>query len=62
MLPKLEGLGLSTRLRAKGSQVAVLLLTAKETVEDRVRGLDLGADDCSREPIARASAAGHLGR
>ncbi len=54
MLPKLDGLGLLKRLRAKGSQVAVLLLTARDTVEDRVRGLDLGADDYLVKPFAFA--------
>ncbi len=54
MLPKLDGLTLLQRLRAKGERVAVLLLTAKDTVEDRVRGLDLGADDYLVKPFAFA--------
>lgn len=54
MLPKLDGLGLLKRLRTQGSQVAVLLLTARDTVDDRVRGLDLGADDYLVKPFAFA--------
>ncbi|MGE0396352.1 MAG: response regulator transcription factor [Kofleriaceae bacterium] len=54
MLPRLDGLTLLKRLRAKGDKVAVLLLTAKDTVEDRVRGLDLGADDYLVKPFAFA--------
>ncbi len=54
MLPKLDGLAVLTKLRAKGSKVAVLLLTAKDTIEDRVRGLDLGADDYLVKPFAFA--------
>jgi DNA-binding response OmpR family regulator len=54
MLPKLDGLTLLRRLRANGSRVAVLLLTAKDTVEDRVSGLDLGADDYLVKPFAFA--------
>jgi DNA-binding response OmpR family regulator len=54
MLPKLDGLALLKRLRAKGSRLAVLLLTAKDTVADRVTGLDLGADDYLVKPFAFA--------
>ena len=54
MLPKLDGLTLLQRLRAKGERVAVLLLTAKDTVDDRIRGLDLGADDYLVKPFAFA--------
>ena len=52
MLPKLDGLEVLRRLRKQGSKVAVLLLTAKDTVEDRVNGLDLGADDYLVKPFA----------
>lgn len=45
MLPKLDGLELLRKLRATGSRSAVLLLTARDAVDDRVKGLDLGADD-----------------
>ncbi len=54
MLPKLDGLALMTKLRAAGNKVAILLLTAKDTIEDRVRGLDLGADDYLVKPFAFA--------
>src|SRR5215471_9142314 len=45
LLPKLDGLDVLRMLRDRGLKVPVLLLTAKDTVEDRVRGLDVGADD-----------------
>ncbi len=54
MLPKLDGLEVLRRLRAKGIGHPVLLLTAKDTVEDRVKGLDLGADDYLVKPFAFA--------
>jgi two-component system OmpR family response regulator len=54
MLPKLDGLEVLRRLRAAGSKVPVLLLTAKDTIEDRVAGLDLGADDYLVKPFAFA--------
>ena len=52
MLPKLDGLALLQRLRKQGKQTHVLLLTAKDTVPDRVRGLELGADDYLVKPFA----------
>jgi DNA-binding response OmpR family regulator len=52
MLPKLDGLALLQRLRQQGKQTHVLLLTAKDTVPDRVRGLELGADDYLVKPFA----------
>jgi len=54
MLPKLDGLEVLRRLRKGGSKHAVLLLTAKDTVADRVAGLDLGADDYLVKPFAFA--------
>ncbi len=45
MLPKLDGISFCRRLRAKGLQVPVLLLTARGTSEDKIAGLDAGADD-----------------
>ncbi len=45
MLPKLDGLALLRKIRDKGVQTPVLMLTARDTLEDRVRGLDFGADD-----------------
>jgi len=51
-LPKLDGLSLLQKLRQKGKNTHVLLLTAKDTVEDRVRGLQRGADDYLVKPFA----------
>lgn len=52
VLPKLDGLSVLKQLRQSGDQTPVLLLTAKDTVADRVRGLDLGADDYLIKPFA----------
>ena len=52
MLPKLDGLALLRQLRQQGKSTHVLLLTAKDTVADRVRGLELGADDYLVKPFA----------
>lgn len=53
-LPKLPGLEVLRRLRARNSRLPVLILTAAESIEDRVRGLDLGADDYMAKPFALA--------
>ena len=50
-LPKLDGLAVLRRLRDRRSQVPVLILTARDTLEDRVEGLDLGADDYMTKPF-----------
>ena len=52
MLPGMDGLSILKRLRSRGSQVHVLILTARDTVEDRVRGLQMGADDYLVKPFA----------
>jgi len=52
MLPKLDGLSLLKRLRTKGRKTHVLLLTARDTVPDRVLGLNSGADDYLVKPFA----------
>ena len=52
MLPKLDGLTILKRLRQEGSQTPILLLTAKDTVDDRVEGLNRGADDYLVKPFA----------
>jgi DNA-binding response OmpR family regulator len=52
MLPGLDGLTILRRLRQKGNNAPVLILTAKDTVDDRVRGLGLGADDYLIKPFA----------
>ncbi|QCP54558.1 response regulator [Trinickia violacea] len=50
-LPKLDGLEVLRRLRQRRNPVPVLILTAHDAVEDRVRGLDLGADDYLGKPV-----------
>ncbi len=52
MLPGLDGLTVLQRLRAQGRSTHVLILTARDTVPDRVRGLDVGADDYLVKPFA----------
>jgi DNA-binding response OmpR family regulator len=52
MLPGMDGLALLEKLRSEGRQTHVLILTAKDTVADRVKGLDLGADDYLVKPFA----------
>lgn len=54
MLPRLSGLDLCQRLRAGNVQVPVLVLTARSEEPDRVRGLDLGADDYVTKPFSVA--------
>lgn len=51
-LPKLNGLDVLRRLRGRKSKLPVLVLTAYDSVEDRVRGLDAGADDYLVKPFA----------
>jgi DNA-binding response OmpR family regulator len=52
MLPELDGLSLLRELRAQRRKTPVLLLTARDTVENRVQGLDSGADDYLVKPFA----------
>ena len=52
MLPRLSGLRVLEQLRVEGCRTPVLLLTAKAEVEDRIQGLDLGADDYLPKPFA----------
>ena len=51
MMPKMDGLEVLSRLREMGCRTPILLLTAKGAVEDRVAGLDLGADDYLPKPF-----------
>jgi DNA-binding response OmpR family regulator len=53
-LPGLDGLEVLRRLRARRNPVPVLIVTARDAVEDRVRGLDVGADDYLTKPFALA--------
>ncbi|MFJ4874526.1 response regulator transcription factor [Streptomyces sp. NPDC088745] len=52
MMPVLDGLGVCRRLRAAGDRTPVLVLTALDSVSDRVDGLDAGADDYLVKPFA----------
>jgi len=52
MLPGMNGLDILKKIRAKGLKTHVLILTAKDTVEDRVAGLNFGADDYLIKPFA----------
>ena len=54
MMHKLDGLSVLRMLRERGSQIPVLLLTAKSEVEDKVTGLDSGANDYLTKPFATA--------
>jgi two-component system OmpR family response regulator len=67
-LPDVSGLEVARRLRDRGSQVPILMLTARDSVSDRVAGLDSGADDYLVKPFAieelaaRVRALGRRGR
>ena len=52
MLPGMDGLSILKKLRAEGRQSHVLILTAKDTVDDRITGLESGADDYLVKPFA----------
>ena len=51
-LPDIPGTDVARRLRATGSQLPILMLTARDSIEDRVNGLDAGADDYLVKPFA----------
>jgi two-component system response regulator MprA len=51
-MPGLDGLAVARRIRSKGLALPVLLLTARDSVSDRVKGLDAGADDYLVKPFA----------
>jgi len=52
MLPKIDGLTILKKMRDKKSQAHVLILTARDSIEDRIQGLNLGADDYLVKPFA----------
>jgi len=52
MMPKMNGLEVLEKLREKGIHTPILLLTAKTEIEDRIHGLDMGADDYLSKPFA----------
>jgi len=54
MLPKLDGLALIDRMRARGIRTSVLILSARRSVDDRVKGLQAGGDDYLTKPFAFA--------
>src|SRR3954470_6771465 len=52
MLPRLDGFATCRRMRELGARMAILMLTARDDVQDRVRGLDAGADDYLCKPFS----------
>jgi len=60
MLPDLDGFETCRRLRSRGVWVPILMLTARDAVEDRVRGLDTGADDYLTKPFSLAEVLARL--
>ena len=59
-LPDISGLEVAARLRRDGNELAILMLTARDTVNDRVAGLDAGADDYLVKPFAYEELAARL--
>ena len=51
MLPGLDGVGVLKRLRAEGNRTPVIMLTARDTLQDKIHSLDLGADDYLTKPF-----------
>src|SRR5215211_3055123 len=60
MLPGIDGFGVCRRLRSADRWAPILLLTARHAVEDRVRGLDAGADDYMTKPFSFAELAARV--
>lgn len=52
MLPEMDGIAVCRELRGRGNRAPILMLTARDTVDDRVAGLDAGADDYLVKPFA----------
>ena len=61
MLPKIDGLTVLSKIRSGGNDCHVLILSANDQTEDRVRGLDLGADDYLVKPFAFNELVSRLG-
>lgn len=55
MLPKMDGMTVLKRVRQLGSAVPIIFLTAKSRLDDKVSGLDLGADDYITKPLKQMS-------
>src|SRR5688500_12897798 len=51
-LPKMDGFEVLKRVRARGIYLPIMILTARDSIEDRVKGLDLGADDYLVKPFS----------
>jgi two-component system OmpR family response regulator len=60
MLPRMSGFEISRRVRESGSTLPILLLTARDAIDDRVTGLDSGADDYLTKPFSFAELAARL--
>lgn len=60
MLPGMDGFEVCRRVREAGHRLPILMLTARDAVEDRVRGLDVGADDYLTKPFAFPELAARL--
>lgn len=52
MIPKISGLALCAKIREAGNQTSILMLTARDSVDDKIKGLDQGADDYLTKPFA----------
>lgn len=59
-LPKMQGIEVLQRLRDRGNRIPVIILTARDALEDRIAGLDTGADDYLVKPVALAELAARL--
>lgn len=51
MLPKMSGVDLCKKIREEGKKIPILILTAKDAIEDKIKGLDVGADDYLTKPF-----------
>ena len=60
LLPVLDGIAVCRKVRGEGIRTPILMLTARDTIEDRVRGLDSGADDYLVKPFAFAELVARL--
>ena len=60
MMPVMDGIEALSRIRANGDVTPVILLTAKAEVEDRIQGLDAGADDYLTKPFAMGELAARI--
>ena len=52
LMPRLDGLEVARRMRQAGDRTPILMLTARDAVDDRVKGLDVGADDYLAKPFS----------